>query len=289
VVDVLSVLLRAASFVSLFEGAGIALFVVFFGRGLAGSLPHIRRRARVMALVGVVTAAAHGLLEPARMAGELAGSLDPSLQRLFVSSPAGAASVVRIAGLTCIAATVDRRTFPYRLVALAGVALAVLSFLLAGHTSTSPLRWALAPLLGCHVLGVAFWLGALWPLQLLTRLEPPRIAGQILASFSAAAAWLVPAMFLAALGIAAGLIPGLHGLAEPYGELLLTKLALFLVLLILASLNKWRFVPAVARNDARATVSLRRSILAEYVLICGVLAVTAVMTAWFSPDADTTP
>jgi putative copper resistance protein D len=283
VVEVLSVLLRAVSFVALFEAAGTVLFAVLFGRGLESSLLHIGARARRVALVGVVAVAGHGVLEPARMAGDLEGSLDVSLERLFLTSPAGAACVVRILGLTLIGAAVGRPAAPYRFAAVTGVALAVLSFLLVGHTSTSPLRWALAPLLGLHVLGVAFWLGALWPLHLLTRLEPPRVAGQILAAFSAAAAWLVPAMFLAALGIAVGLIPSLHVLVEPYGELLLTKLALFLVLLVLASLNKWRLAPAVARNDARATASLRGSIVAEYVLICGVLAVTAVLTAWFSP------
>jgi putative copper resistance protein D len=283
VIDVLSVLLRAVSFVSLFEAAGMVLFAVLFGQGLAGSLPHIEARARRLALIGLLTVAGHGLLEPARMAGELAGMLDVSLLGLFLGSQAGAASVVRIGGLALIAWAVSHRTLPYRLVALTGVALAVLSFPLVGHTSTSPLRWVLAPLLGFHVLGVAFWLGALWPLHFLTRLEPPRVAGQILAAFSAAAAWLVPGMFLAALGIAVGLIPSLQVLAEPYGQLLLTKLVLFLLLLVLASLNKWRFAPAVARNDARATSSLRRSIVAEYALICGVLAVTAVMTAWFSP------
>jgi putative copper export protein len=288
-VDVLSVLLRAGSFVGLFQAAGTALFAILHASELAGLLPRLRRLSRAAALAGIVASAGHCLLEPARMAGELGGVLDASLERLFWSSPAGAACAVRIVGLTLIAATAARPALLARLVAASGIGLAVLSFLLTGHTATSAHRWALAPLLGFHLLVVAFWFGALAPLYLVTRSEPPRLAGQVVAAFSGAAAWLVAAMFLAALGLAVGLIPGLAVLGQPYGELLLTKIGLFTALLALAALNKWRFGPAVAHGDARATAALQRSIIAEHVLICCVLAVTAVMTSWFSPETAAGP
>jgi len=289
VVDVLSVLLRACSFVALFQAAGIALFAILFGRLLAGQLPRLRRLSRVAALAGIAATAGHCLLEPARMAGELAGVMDPALERLLWSSPAGAACAVRIVGLALIAVSAARGALLGRCAAVAGIGLALLSFLLTGHTATSPHRWALAPLLGFHLLAVAFWFGALAPLYVLTRSEPPQVAGQIIASFSAVASWVVAGLLLAAAGLAVGLIAGLAVLAQPYGQLLLTKMGLFLALLALACLNKWRFGPAVGRGDARATAALRRSIVAEQVLISCVLAVTAVMTSWFSPGMAGSP
>ena len=54
-------------------------------------------------------------------------------------------------------------------------------------------------------------------------------------------------------------------------------------LLGLAALNKLRLSPALARGEPGALPRFRRSVAAEYVLICAVLVVTAVLTGFFSP------
>jgi putative copper export protein len=80
------------------------------------------------------------------------------------------------------------------------------------------------------------------------------------------------------------LVPALAVLATPYGELLIAKLIGFALLMGLAAANKWRFGPAIARGEARAAHLFRRSVVSEYVLIIAVLAITAVMTTFFSPE-----
>jgi len=84
--------------------------------------------------------------------------------------------------------------------------------------------------------------------------------------------------------MAALLVPQIEMLAEPYGQLLIAKLAGFALLMGLAAANKWRLGPAIARGEARAAYLFRRSLIAEYVLIIAVLAITAVMTSLFSPE-----
>jgi putative copper resistance protein D len=64
----------------------------------------------------------------------------------------------------------------------------------------------------------------------------------------------------------------------------MVKLAGFAVLMGLAALNKWRLGPAISRGDGTALVKFRRSVAAEAWLIVAVLAATAVMTLFFSPD-----
>ena len=51
-----------------------------------------------------------------------------------------------------------------------------------------------------------------------------------------------------------------------------------------AALNKWRWVPGLAANLVASRAALRRSIAAEYLLIVIVLAVTAVLTTFYSPE-----
>src|SRR3982751_6544919 len=81
--------------------------------------------------------------------------------------------------------------------ALLGTLLTIISFTLQGHTTTTPHRAAAAALILLHLLVVAFWLGALWPLYLAAKKEAPAIAARVIDRFSIMATWLVPLILLA--------------------------------------------------------------------------------------------
>src|SRR5260370_3094277 len=97
--DVVSVILRALSFVLLFQAAGIAIFVAIFGRRLATSQASVRRLGQAAAIAAVVLVAAHYALEAARMAGEMSGVWDPTRQGMAWNSPAPAALICRLSRL----------------------------------------------------------------------------------------------------------------------------------------------------------------------------------------------
>jgi putative copper export protein len=308
--DILSVILRAISFVLQLQAAGAVFFAAAFGPALTLSLASVRSLARGTAIAAVFAVAAHYLLEPARMAGDLAGVLDSTLQSMAWTSSVGGAFSVKELGLLLVIAgmqapsarvTADslftsaaglsparwlRRLSSrgFTVAGIAGAALVAGSFALTGHTATSPWRAVLAPLLLTHLLLVAFWLGALWPLWLVTLREPRERATRVVALFSGAAVWLVPLIFVVGATIAALLLPDIASLRKPYGELVIAKAVLFAVLMFLAAVNKWRLGPAVGGEDLSAGRVFRRVVIAEYVLILAVLAVTAVMTTFFSPE-----
>jgi putative copper export protein len=154
---------------------------------------------------------------------------------------------------------------------------------LTGHTALGAHRLWLAPLLLVHLILVAFWFGSLWPLRQLCALEPREAAARVIEAFSTGALGLVPLIPLAGAGMAVLLLPDFAALLAPYGLLLGAKLLLFAALMGLAALNKLRLAPALARGEPGALPRFRRSVAAEYVLICAVLAVTAVLTGLFSP------
>jgi putative copper export protein len=164
-----------------------------------------------------------------------------------------------------------------------GGVIAVGGFLITGHTASAhALRPVLAPLLALHLLVVAFWFGALVPLALVLRFEPRALAVGVLQRFSALAGWTVPLILVAGLTMAWLLAGSLSVLGKPYGELLIVKLAGFGVLLGLAAYNRWRLTPTL--EAARSQAALRRSLAAEYLLMIAVLGVTAVLTAFYSPE-----
>ncbi len=286
--DALSLVLRAGSFVLLLNAAGIGIFLVFFGGLLSNSVGAIARLGWWMAIAALVFVAGHQALEAARMAGDMGGVLDGDMQMMALRSSAGAAFAARVVGLVVVAGALlwaCLRRWPAvagpRALVLAGTLLAATAFTLTGHTSITPHRVAAAALLTLHLLLVAFWIGALWPLYIATYRETAAVAGRLIDAFSRAALWLVPVILLAGSGLAGLLIPDLSAFQRPYGQLLLVKVALFALLMALAALNKWRTGPACATGDARA---FRRAVIAEYVLICVVLAVTATLTMFYSPE-----
>ena len=307
--DALSLAFRAVGFVLLLNAAGIPIFLALFSRGSFGlSLDcaiAITRIGWKLAIAALLFVAGHYVLEAARMAGEMSGMLDPAMQSMALHSSQGAAFIVRIAGLALIAGSLrsvgqaavsDVRAVSASVsaglgasaarIGLLGSVLATASFTLTGHTSVTPHRPAAAVLLTLHLLVVAFWMGSLWPLYLMASAERHADAARLIEAFSRIAAWLVPIIFVAGLGLTALLVPGLSTFEQPYGQLLLAKVATFAVLMALATLNKWRFGPACEAGDTRA---FKRTVVFEYVLICLVLAITATMTMFYSPDSPEVP
>ena len=291
--DVLSVVFRAVSFTLLLNAAGIPIFIAAFGRLMSSAVPAVRQLGWKLAIGALVFVVGHQALEAARMTGEMSGVMDPAMQKMALLSPGGAAFAVRVLGLVLVAVGLRRVAHvPQRqgaalaptgplAIPLVGAFLSVAAFTLMGHTSVTPHRLAAAGLLTLHLLVVAFWLGALWPLYLAAKKEQPAVTARVIEAFSLAAAWLVPLILLAGIGLTAVLIPSLATFRQPYGQLLLVKVSLFAVLLAMASLNKWRFGPACADGD---TAAFERTVVVEYALICVVLAVTAALTTFYSPE-----
>ena len=215
-----------------------------------------------------------------RAAEPSAVTLPSNAQRLDPATVANATGPANAAGSAnaTMPANVSRST----MAALLGTLLTIISFTLQGHTTTTPHRAAAAALVVLHLLVVAFWLGALWPLYIAAKKEPPAIAARVIDRFSSTATWLVPLILLAGIGLTAILLPSLDTFRQAYGQLLLVKVAGFAVLMAMASLNKWSFGPACAAGN---TAAFERTLIVEFILISVVLTATAIMTMFYSPDA----
>jgi putative copper export protein len=284
--DRLSVTLRALSLVLLYQACGAAFFLAVMHGRVARSAGAIRRLACTSALAGLVLVAAHGTLEAARLAGDYAGMIEADMLRLAWLSGNGAAHVAQMIGLglIVIAFATHRASGGSRLLATLGAAIAALALTLTGHSRTHAAHGLFPVLLALHLLIVAFWFGALWPLAMVLRAEPRAAAATVIARFSSLATPLVPLILVAGVGMAWLLIDDRSVFRRPYGLLLLAKLAGFALLLPLAAFNKWRLTPALQSGVPAAATTLRRIVVAEFVLICAVLTVTANLTAFYSPE-----
>jgi putative copper export protein len=277
--DLLFLVVRIAGFILLLSAAGTAIFVALFGGRLHRALAPITRLGLRFTIAAAVARIAQQAIEAARMSGEMSGIFDPAMQAMALRSPGGGCFALALLGIVLLACSAQTR---FRIVGPLGALLGAVAFALTGHTAVNTHSLAAGVLLTLHVLIVAFWIGSLWPLYIAAGEEDAAVSGQLIESFSAVAVWAVPGILLAGVGMTALLVPGLAVFSQPYGRLLLGKVALFAVLLAIATCNKYWLGPACAGGDPKP---FQRTVATEYLIICGVLAVTAVMTTFFSPEA----
>ena len=281
-----TVAVKAFAYLASLTSAGSALALASLPALDGDSRRMVRRLGLAGAILAGVASAALIPLGAAYLAGgSWAGATDPILTGMLLEGPVGNSLAVHLAGLAVIAGFFVAGRAP-RFVAVAGAALVCASFAFRGHVLTEP-RVLLAALLTAHLLGVAFWLGALAPLHRMAGRADPVRAGVAADEFGRRALWVVLALAMAG-GVVLVLLTGnpLGALASPYGALFAVKLALFASLLGLAAFNKLRLVPALRAGDAVAAARLRRSIGLEFAAVLAILVTTATLTTIASPDME---
>jgi copper transport protein len=164
---------------------------------------------------------------------------------------------------------------------LVGVAagITMLLHVLVGHAAgPSPLRTVNLLVQWLHLLAVGTWIGGLvWLLAGLRGQERPQQVTAVV-RFSRLAAPVLGLVAVTGLSRALHLAGGWRGLTESgYGRLLDLKALLFLGMVALGALNRYRVVPALA-GGVRRLGRLRRNVRGEVALAACVLAVTAVLS-----------
>lgn len=224
----------------------------------------------------------------ARMADSAIGDLDPTLVWTMLTGSALGWAVIARLGLLGFALVLllSRREVP--LVVIAGLgAKASACLAWGGHAAASLGLIALIRLGGdmAHLWAGLTWLGALflftallWRTGVQDRTGIARL-GRQLGGFALIGTVLVGVLVLSGFGNLLFLSPpGQWGqIAQtPYGRLLLTKLALFAGMLVLAGHNRFHLVPALERADGPTSLhsairALRLSVTLESLLALGVI------------------
>jgi putative copper resistance protein D len=278
---------------------GLPLFALYGLRGAERSpegLRSFRRFLAAAALAGLLLSGLAILALTASMSGVSLGQVEPSsLSMLVFETDIGLAWQARMAALglflvVALVADPAGRAGSWALALLAGIALATLAW--SGHGTMTEGAAGTVHLVSdiIHLLASGVWLGALLALSyLLFRPSRSMTSAHVEASHRALASFafvgtgvvtilvltgLINSWFLIGVGGAASILEGL------YGQLLVAKLLLFLVMLALAAMNRYRMTPAleaaIARGDHSAAVTgLRTSLAVETGSAVAVLALVA--------------
>lgn len=299
---------RAVHFAATILAAGTALFLVVIAEpafaiaGGGGRLaPPLRRRLAVLALIGLVLALASGavwlVFTAASMSGEplpdvLTGTV---LWTVLTDTTFGNDWLVRLVlaallSLFFLRLLRGERRKSRGLDAAAALLAAAFAGSLAwsghgaGGLGSEALVHPAADLL--HLVAAAAWLGALLPLALLLRATgnaPDTLAVARAATLRFSTLGVVSVGTLLVTGIVnswylVGSIAALTG--TEYGRLLIAKIALFLVMVAIAAVNRLYLTPRLTQSaDAalamRAVRQLRRNAMLETLIGAAVLILVA--------------
>jgi copper resistance protein D len=231
------------------------------------------------------------LLQLPLQAGALAESgpaamADPLMLGIIWQSAIGSQTVLRLSGFAALLLTAllwsrssATAIFAWT-VGGTGVALLAGSFVLTGHT-VQLASWTQALLL-LHVLAMAAWVGALWPLWQSCHLLTPSSLLALMRHFGRVAVLIVIVLLCCGLLLLLQLIDSVTALfTTDYGQLMLFKLMLVSGMLLLAVWHKFKLVKELARHHNNRT--LRRSIMIEALLAVLVLITTSIFTTAVGP------
>lgn len=305
----LTIAVRFGLYLDLAALFGLPLFGLYGLRGAERSpkgVGALRLLYAVAAIAGLILSGLAILALTASMSGVPLGQVDSSsISMLVFETGIGLAWQVRVAALllflaVALLADPASRFGGPTLALLGGVALA--TFAWSGHGAMTEGTAGTVHLASdiVHLLAAGVWLGALLALSYLL-FRPRRImtsahvdvSHRALASFAFVGTGVVTVLVLTGL-INSWFLIGLQGagsiLESVYGQLLVAKLLLFLVMLALAAMNRYRMTPAleaaIARGDHNAAVTgLRTSLAMETGSAVAILALVAWLGTLAPPAA----
>ncbi|MDP3674094.1 MAG: copper homeostasis membrane protein CopD [Novosphingobium sp.] len=296
-----AIALRFGVYLDLMLLFGLAVYPLYSGGAGYRAAGHGRLASLGLAMLGLALGIASFVVMTAAMAGVAVAGLDrETLAFVLRETGHGAAFMVQVLALL---AAIGLALFGWGargrwlVAAAAGVALGSLAW--TGHAgATEALPGTVHRLSDVvHLLAAAAWIGAL--AMLLRAIAATKAGAAVRDAQEALAAFAVAGSVIVGLIIVTGIINSVMivGLASLpllpytlYGQLLIAKLGLFALMLVLASLNRWRLTPRLDPmpddgDRSRAVATVRTSLALEAGAAITILA----LVAWLGTLAPPSP
>ena len=274
---------RIVLYAAMLLAAGSALLLLVMSWP-ASVEPGLRRQGRIAALVAAVAFVVSMAVGGADIiAGGPGALLSGAAWSAAMGSTLSVSAAIGIPGALLAAWAFGRRAeWPL----WTGFALLVGSFLVTGHAATAVPVWLAATSVGLHLVGGAFWFAAFAPLVATAKVSAAPDAARVMDQFSSRAVWLVGLVLVSGLVVSWIQVRSpANLLSTDYGQRLLVKLGLVVVVLAMAFWNKSRLTPALARGGAAAGANMARSIRIESGVMLLVIAAAASLTLPTPPRA----
>jgi copper transport protein len=271
-------LARIAMYAGLFFGIGGLFAVRWLIPGGVAGLPVINA-ALLVGLSGTVVSL--GLQGLDALGASFSSLADHAVWSAGLATSFGLTVMVLFSAFLLALVTSPRTTFSGRAASLVAVIAGSAAMALSGHASSATPQWLMRPTVFVHVVTIAIWIGSLPPLVYALQ-HGGDGARQALGRFSRLIPVCVAPLTAAGLLLAIVQVQTFDALVSTaYGNALLAKTELLVVLFLLVAANRWVFTKPAERGELGAARRLARAIMIETMIA---LAIFAVAATWrFTP------
>lgn len=263
---------------ALFFGAGGIFFIHWVG----GRSRPARCVAWTAAAIGLIaTPLSAGLQGLDALAIPVSGLLAPAVWKAGFSTSYGMTAVIACVALLAALAAGLLHGPAGKALSLAGYVGIGVALAASGHASAAHPQWLMRPAVFLHGIGIAFWAGSLLPMAIAFK-SLSEEAIPLLRRFSRIIPFAIVPLVAAGLLLAVVQVRTVGAITTTaYGQVLLAKLLVLIVLFTLAAINRLRLTTPTEDGDERAARWLRHSIRCEIVLM---LVIFAIAGLWrFTP------
>ena len=237
--------------------------------------------SRKSVFIGGITSLLMILSVPGNLGGDLRSLIDPLMLQLAIGSNSVTGYLTAAGGFVVMLVVHKLRPKAQKCTLLIGSIAVLFSLTLAGHALLG--KWLTQSLLVLHLLGIAFWLGALLPFHWICLQTDTTNLRALAHRFGLVALVYVGLIIITGLAYAYILLGELSLIfTTSYGNVLLIKLFLVGALLSLAALNKFRIVPSLEQSPLRGVRQFKTSLQFEIALTLIILIVVSLLTTSFT-------
>lgn len=287
--EIIGGIARALMYLSALLAAGVAFFLAFI-HDQADDRWKIIPVVRIGSYLAVVGAIGIVMSQAALLTGKGAGAItDTTVLRNVLTENLGWSLAILMIGLAAVHLSTDitKRVVSQSLALYGGLVVTV-SFAVWGHASELTPRVLSLAADAVHATAAALWLGGLVGLLMVLKMRSAssvRSTALIIGRFSRMAFWTVLALAIAGLTLTlTGSNASMHSLVTTtWGQLVLAKIGLTLIVVIIAAWNRRTLVPSLTapvEDDPALPVrwaTLLRTVRAEALLLVVIVGLTAVL------------
>jgi len=233
--------------------------------------------SRKSALIGTITSLLLLFSVAGNLGGDFASVIDFLMLQLAIQSKSGISYLTVFAGFFMLLVAHKMKAKAQRKTFLIGSVTVLFSFTLAGHAQLSGVFTQL--LLILHLLGIAFWLGALLPFRWICLQSDISNLSSLAHRFGIIAMNYVGLLLITGITYAYILLGKLsHIFTTSYGNVLLIKIVLVVSLLCLAAFNKFKAAPELENNPLQGLRQFKSSVRFEIILALFILFASSLLT-----------
>lgn len=288
--DVMALFAKWAIYVSFASLIG-GTFMLSLLRDQHSEAVAIRRYIAMGACLGFIAVAINFFAQVGSFAENgFAGMFDAQMQQFLWSSPVGESVTWRIIGLSIVLIACGSVLSPVNVLRRAawgslwggGLILAT-AFSLLGHSAE--LNLAAQVMLLLHVLAIGSWVGSFYPLWRLCSHSNAALIRHVMDRFGQLGIGIVSLVAISGGVLLWQLFDEPAELFNSnYGVAMSIKLSFVSLILLIAALHKFIFVPRLSIGNAQiAQDKLKRSIAIEGLIALFILTITAVLSSVFGP------